>query len=140
MTAHIHRDCMIAHAEDTTRRLEYWSEDQGRWKQAAKIGDPVWFKHVRFRVIDHDVNVVAETPAPKPPRVRIPECTLPAPLTQAEQRRLKRVWIVNNYSGVVSEWPVTDGASGPKLCWDTREDAQEWMDALTADREVVGDE
>ena len=130
MTAHIHRDSIIAHAEDTTRRLEYWSEDEGRWKQAAKNGDPIWFKHARFRVIDHDLIVIAETPAPepKPTRVRIPACTLPVPLkstggSPAWSDSTGDVWTIDN-----------------PLKWATEAEAQEWLDFLTADREVVGDE
>ena len=136
MTAHIHKACIVALAEDTRRRLEYWSEDQDRWKEAAKNGDPIWFKHARFRVLDLDWQVIAETPErPTPPRVRIPETTLPAPLESAEG--YEQVWTVSTFDMNV-QFVCQPGAG--VTCWATREEAQEWLDFLTAPREAVEDE
>ena len=134
MTAHIHKECIVAYAEDTRRTVQIWNnQGQGRWFDCNN--SPLWTEDVSYRVLDSDGNVIAETPAPTPPRVRIPACTLPAPLESAEG--YEQVWTVSTFDMNV-QFVCQPGAS--VTCWATREEAQEWLDFLTAPREVVEDE
>ena len=136
MTAHIHRDCIVAYAEDTTRTVKFWRENEKVWAHAA--GSPRWFPINRYRVLDADGNVIAETPAPKPRRVRIPACTLPAPLESAEGYEL--IWT----GGTLEVQSLHPELCLPEILpiryWATKAEAQEWQDFLLEDREVVSDE
>lgn len=138
MTAHIHKECIVAAAEDTTRTVQIWTNWRQIWTDWregwwAECKNPSWKADRRYRVLDPDGTVVAETPAPKPPRVRIPACTLPAPLESLEGH--KYVWTVGTYCSDIQQRPIAYCSS--RMRWAAREEAQEWLDFLTADREVV---
>lgn len=137
MTAHIHRDCIVALAEDTSRKLYYFYQPTNTWVRVSAAQATLnWHPGTRYRVLDAGFNVIAETPAPGPRRVRIPETTLPAPLESLDG--YEHVWTLGTYCTHTLKRPVAYCSS--TLIWATREEAQEWLDFLTADREVMGDE
>lgn len=65
MTAHIHAACIIALAEDTTRKVWVWGPCSRQWVPCVSK-DTSWYPDSCYRVLDADGTVVAETPKPKP--------------------------------------------------------------------------
>ena len=144
MTAHIHRDCIIALAEDTTRTLQFWlAREPAGWFNCATH---YWSPSKRYRVLDSDGNIIAETPAPKPRRVRIDASFLPAPLESIEGH--DEGWLLDLAYSATTETPPKPfcrqsdwfRTRAGVMFWATEAEAQEWLDFLTADREVVSDE
>jgi len=144
MTAHIHKECIVAYAEDTTRTVQIWGENLKRWVSYCSMPGPGWAPRRRYRVLDTDGNVIAETPAPKPRRVRI-EWDGPAPVAYARDALF---FVRLNYSE--GRWTAlrSDGYSAVSvdafvavgLAFAAEEDAQQWADFLNQKWEVVGDE
>ena len=142
MTAHIHRDCIVAAAEDTSREVQLRSFPGGGW--SVLDSTPRWNHHRRYRVLDHDGNVIAETPPPEPRRVRI-EWDGPAPVAYARDAlfvvRLSSSegrWKALRSDGFTAEY--VDACVTVGLAFATEEDAQQWADFLNQKWEVVGDE
>lgn len=145
MNKHIHHDCIVLWAADRTLRVECYARANREWFLATERGSVTWLEDWRYRVLDRDGNVIAETPAPEPPRVRIPEWEGPAPVERIEDAEyVLHLDVIQSRWQVVPEFEYGDGwiaacvAIG--LAFATEEDAQQWADFLNQKWEVVSDE